>query len=199
MSAAGKVITGFSKPYVALYGTSTSQGATTVAYEDGTILARGVSASLDVTSSDDNIFHADNVDAESAGGIFGGGTLTLTVDGLKQAAERLILGLPEADTNGFVHYGDAMSIPYVGIGFIIRYMSDGATTYTPVVFRKAKFATPGLEAATQEEDIDWQTQELTATLFRDDTATHDWKWVGGDEATEAAAEAKLRTALNIAA
>lgn len=197
--AAGKVITGFSKPYVAVYGTTTSQqGVLEVAYEDGMILARGVNASLDINSSDDNIFHADNVDAESAGGKFGGGTLTLTVDGLKRAAEQLILGLPDADTNGFVHYGDDMEIPYVGIGFIVRYMSEGVTSYNPVVFRKAKFATPGMEAATQEEDIEWQTQELEATLFRDDTANHEWKWVGSDETTEAAAEAKLRTALGIA-
>lgn len=197
MSAAGKVLTGFSKPYVAIYSATTQSGVTTVSYASGQILARGVEASLSVDGTDDNIFRADNVDAESAGGKFSGGTLSLTVDGLLAAAEKLILGLPTADENGFMHYGDAMQIPYVGIGFILRYMSDGVTSYTPIIFRKAKFATPGLSAKTQEETIEWQTQQLEAALFRDDTSDHDWRYIGGDETTEAAAEAKIKTVFGI--
>jgi len=50
MAAAGRVITGFSKPYVAKY----SVVGTTVSYTDGMVLARGVSVALAPTSSDDN-------------------------------------------------------------------------------------------------------------------------------------------------
>lgn len=191
MAANGRVITGFSKPYVALY----SESGGVVTYASQQILARGVSVSLSIESADDNKFYADNVIAESADGLFGGGEVTLTVDGLLTAAEKLILGLPTADGDGWTAYGDAMSIPYVGIGFIVRYMSDGVTTYVPVILTKCKFATPNLDANTQEDSIDWQTQELTATIMRDDTSDHNWKLVGAGQATEAAAESMITTKL----
>lgn len=190
----GRVLTGFSLPYIALY--SVSSGA--VSYSSGQILARGVSVSLDVNSaSDDNIFYADNVAAETVAGTFTGGTATLTVDGLKDAAEKLMLGLPTADSDGFVAYGDNATIPYVGLGFICRYMSAGSTEYVPVVLTKCRASMPNLSANTQEEEIEWQTQELTFNMLRDDSSNHNWKMVGTALTTEALAEAKIKTALDI--
>ena len=101
--ADGRVITGFSKPYVAKY---TANGST-VTYSDGMIFARGVSVSLAPESADDNNFYADNVVAESAGGVFTGGTATLTVDGLNPAARALAMGLAEADAEGWIEDGDS--------------------------------------------------------------------------------------------
>lgn len=202
MSAAGKVCTGFSKPYVAKYNNTGG----VVSYSGAMLLARGVSVSLSLDTTDDNVFHADNVSAETAAAIFTGGTATVTVDGLLAAAEKFILGLPETTevTAGgnqvdVSHYGDGMDVPYVGIGFIVRYQSAGVVTYAPVVLTKARFQQPGLDAATQEESIDWQTQELTATLMRDDTSNHDWKLVAADQSTEAEAEAVLKALLGGAA
>ena len=200
MAAAGRVCTGFSKPYVALY----ANNGGTVTYSQGQELARGVSVNIEPKTGDDNTFHANNVSAESAPGIFTGGTVTLTVDGLLDEAESLILGLPEPtqvtvdeQPVDIYAYGEAMDIPYVGIGYIARYMSDGVTTYVPTVLTKARFATPSEEAATQEEQIEWQTQELSAELMRDDTAEHNWKKRGAAQATEAEAEAVLRQLLSI--
>lgn len=202
MSAAGKVCTGFSMPYVAKY----SNVGNVVTYSGVMQLARGVSVSLSLDTTDDNVFHADNVSAETAAAIFTGGTATLTVDGLLVAAEKFILGLPETtkvmsggEQVDVSHYGDGMEIPYVGIGFVVRYQSAGVVTYAPVVLAKARFQQPGLDAATQEESIDWQTQELTATLMRDDTASHDWKLVGADQSTEEAAVEVLKAILGGAA
>lgn len=192
--ADGKVCTGFSFPYVALY----SANGTTVTYSGARPLARGVSVSIAPEVSNDNSFYANNIMAESAPGVFTGGTVTLTVDGLKTDAETMVFGLPEPETVTVGEqpvkvqaYGDAMAIPYVGIGFIARYMSGGAVTYAPVVLTKARFKTPGQDAATQEAEIDWQTQELEATLMRDDSANHNWKKVAEDQATESAALAAL--------
>lgn len=202
MRAAGKVCTGFSKPYVAKY----SNTGGVVAYSGVMLLARGVSVSLSLNTTNDNTFYADNIAAETAAAVFADGTAALTVDGLLAAAEKFILGLPEVtemQSDGSAvqvsHYGDGMEIPYVGIGFIVRYQSGGVVTYVPVVLTKARFQQPGLDAATQEESIDWQTQELTATLMRDDTTNHDWKLVGADQPTEAAAEAVLKAILGGAA
>lgn len=191
--AAGRVRTGFSLPYVAKY---TAVG-TTVTYSQGQKLARGVSVSIEAEAEDDNIFYADNISAESAPGIFTSGTATITVDGLKLAAEQLIMGIPAADSEGFIHYGESMTIPYVGIGFIVRYMEDGVVSYVPTILTKCRFVTPGEDAQTATETIEWQTQELTATLLRDDTANHDWKLVGTAQTTEAAAEALIKTFFSI--
>lgn len=195
--ANGRVITGFSLPYVAEYGTTTGTDGLILDYSSGQILARGVSVALSIDSADDNNFYADNVLAESATGKFGGGEVTLTVDGLLETAQKLILGLPTADGDGWYHYGDNMNIPYVGIGFIVRYMSDGVTSYVPVVLHKCKFSVPNLDANTQEADIDWQTQELVAAIMRDDTNNHEWRVVGTAVTTEALAEAAIKSYLSI--
>ena len=192
--ANGKVCTGFSMPFVALY----SNSGTTVTYSSGMDLARGVEVSLSPESSDDNIFYANNVAAESAPGTFTGGEVTLTVDGLKTAAEKLILGLPTS-SGDWVAYGDDQSIPYVGIGFVVRYQEDGVESFTGVVLAKCRFQMPETSAATQEDEIDWQTQELTANIFRDDTSNHNWKFVSTDQTTEAAAYALVKAKLGVSA
>jgi phi13 family phage major tail protein len=189
--ANGRVLTGFSQPYVASYAAT----GTTVTYTSGQILARGVSVGLEVTVADDNTFYADNIAAESVPGLFQSGTCTLTVDGLLDPAAKLILGLPSAGADGFTAYGDDMNPPYVGVGFICRYMSDGVTSYVPVVLPKCRFNTPNLDAATQGESIEWQTQELTANILRDDTAKHNWKLVGSAYSTEALAASAIATVM----
>ena len=188
--ANGKVATGFSMPRVAKYEAT----GTTVTYSGVMPLARGVDVSLSPESSDENIFYADNKNAESAAGEFTGGTVSLTVDGLLLAAKKFIYGLPEA-TGDWTAFGDEMEVPYVGVGYITRYMSDGVTTYVPTVIAKTRFTLPEMEAATQEDEIDWQTQSLEATIFRGDDANRTWLFEGKDYTTEAdaltALDAKL--------
>lgn len=194
MSAVGKVVIGFSLPWVAKY--SESDGVVT--YSNAQRLARGVSVSAETDSSDNNNFYADNIIAESDAGTFSGGTVTLTVDGLFQAAEKLIQGLQAANTAGFLVYDDNQAAPYVGIGFVIKYMSEGVTYYTPVIFTKTRAGQLSISAETQGESIDWQTAEVPFSIFKDDTSAHAWKMVGGDLADEATAEAAIKTFFNAA-
>jgi phi13 family phage major tail protein len=193
MSALGKVCTGFSKPYVALY--ANNEGAIT--YSSGQRLARGVEVSIEPESSDASNFYADNIIAETVGGQFTGGTCTLTVDGLLQDAEKLIAGLNTADNDGFINYGLDQSTPFVGLGFVVRYLSGGTTYYTPVILTKATLNPQTLEAATQEDEVDFQTQELEFTLSRDDSTNGVWKKVGGELANESAAETVIKGFFNI--
>lgn len=188
--AAGRVTTGFSKPWVARYNAT----GNTVSYSGLMELARGVDVSIEPDSADDNKFYANNVEAETASGLFAGGTVTLTVDGLFVAAEKFISGLGDP-VNGWTAYGSGVSSPYIGLGFIVRYMSDGVTSYQPFVLPKVKFNTVPTSAATQEDEIDWQTQELTASINRDDTADQAWKYIGDSFATEAEAEVALKEKL----
>ncbi len=184
----GMVTTGFSKPWVALY----SNVGTTVTYSGARRLARGVNVNINPESSDDNNFYADNVEAESAAGMFAGGTVESTVDGLLTETERMIAGLPEPDADGFTNYGEEQNPPYVGYGFVRRAMSGGATYYQPFILPKVKFNNVSTEAATQEDEIDWQTQSLTAAINRDDTVNKNWKKVGALYDTEAEAEQKIK-------
>ena len=190
---AGKVATGFSFPYVAKY--AANEGVIT--FSNAMELARGVSVNVSPTTSDANKFYANNQEAESGPNRFTGGTATLTVDGLLVAAERFVMGLPAAGEDGWTAYGDSAQTPYVAIGYIARFMSGGQESFTPTILVKTKFQQINSEYATQEEEIDWQTQELTADLFRGDDLNHSWKYLGADYATEAEALAALRTKLGV--
>lgn len=200
--ANGKVCTGFSMPWVALYANNNG----TISYSGGIPLARGVDVSLSVEGTSDNKFYADNVVAETDNQAFSSGTMTLTVDGLKDAARKMITGVTTTQsvtvttgtTVSFDVYDDAASVPYVGVGFVVRYMEAGVTTYVPVIIRKVKFNDPELSAATQEEEIDWQTQSLEATILRDDSANHAWKMVGAEQTSETAAYNAIKKFLTAA-
>lgn len=200
--ANGKVITGYSMPFVALYAAANG----VVTYSGGIPLARGVDVSLSVEGGSDNDFYADNVKAESNNQTFSSGTLSLTVDGLKEAARKLISGVKTTRKEGtgdtavsFDVYDDKQEMPYVGVGFVVRYMEDGVTTYAPIIIKKVKFSPEGLDAATQEENIEWQTTKLEASIMRDDTANHEWKLIGEDQTTEEAAVAAYKLVLTPAA
>lgn len=192
MASAGKVTTGFSLPYVALY----AESGGTITYSSGQKLARGVDVTITPDTSDDNNFYADNIIAETEAGRFTGGTVSLTVDGLLGATRKLIYGLP-ASTGGWTAFGDDMSIPYVGVGYIARQQKEGTVVYTPTVLCKCKFKLPSVSAATQEETIDWQTETLEATILRGDDSNHNWVFLGDEYSTESAAEASLKTKLGI--
>lgn len=198
LMANGKVITGYSMPFVALYAAANG----VVTYSGGIPLARGVDVSLSVEGGGDNNFYADNVNAESDNQTFSSGTLSLTVDGLKAAARKLISGVKTTRTEGsgdtavnFDVYDDDQERPYVGVGFVVRYMEDGVTTYAPIIIKKVKFSPEGLDAATQEENIEWQTTALEASIMRDDTAKHAWQLIGDDQTTEEAAVAAYKLVL----
>ncbi len=192
------VTTGFSKPYVATY-TNTGQ---TVTYTGVAILGRGVSLSLEIDTADDNNFYTDNIVAETETAQFTSGSATITVDGLDSDAAKLIFGLTEAgnvqvagEQVAFQGYGK-MNPPFVGLGCVRRTMMDGVTKYWPLILPKIKFGIPSEEMATQEDTIDWQTQELTATVLRDDTADANWKYISEEGMdTEAEAETAIKAFL----
>ena len=192
--ANGKVITGYSQPIVAKYEYSNS----TISYSNITPLARGVEVQMEVEIGDATNFFADNTIAEAVAGQFNGATATLTVDGLKDTARDLIAGLTTSkvitvgsDTVGAKVYDDLQVIPYVGIGFVVRYMENGVTTYAPVILPKAQFSPESLNAATQGESVEFQTTELQATVMRADDANHSWKIIAADQSTEAKAVAVI--------
>lgn len=195
------VTTGFSMPYVAKYANT----GTTVTYTSGMDLARGVSLSLEIDTADDNNFYANNVLAEVETAQFTSGSATVTVDGLANEAATLIFGLPvptslevgaPETTVQMQGYGEALNPPYVGFGCVRRTQMEGKVEYWPLILPKIKFGLPSDEMATQEDQINWQTQELTATIQRDDTTAKNWKVISAEGlATEAEAYAAVKAFL----
>lgn len=200
MSAAGKVCIGFSDPYVARY----NNNAGAISYTGGMKLARGVSVKVNPEVSEGNSFYADNIVAETDEGNFIKGTVDLTVDGLHLAAERFIFGLgePVEQTFGEIKaqvtaFGAKPNAPYVGIGYLAKYRSDGVESYTPTILCKGKFVDNGAEHQTSEQNPNYQTQALKANLVRDDSANENWKLKLGDYATHDEALAVLKAVLGV--
>ena len=171
------VTTGFSKPYVAKY----SNTGTAVTYTGGMDLGRGVNLSLEIDTADDNNFYADNIVAETESSQFTSGSATITVDGLSNDAATMIFGLPAPENVDVGEeqvpmqgYGE-LNAPYVGYGCVRRTQENGVVKFWPLILPKIKFNVPSEEMATAEDQIDWQTQELTATVLRDDTTAKRWK------------------------
>lgn len=193
--ANGRVITGFSKPFVATY----NNNGGTVTYSNGMPLARGVNVSIEPEVSDNNIFYADNVAAETAGGIFMTGTATLSVDGLNDDAAKFIYGIAQASEGSanYYEYSATDRAPFVGIGYIIRYMSDGVTSYVPMILKKCRFKVGSVSAETQGESLEFQGGELTATILRDDSTAQAWRRDYTAQATERAAENIIKTLFSI--
>lgn len=191
MPETGKVITGFSHLMVAKYAAN----AGTVTYSDARVASGAVDVNLSPEASEDNKYYTDNQQSESAGGYFTGGTAAFTVKGLFIDAERMMMGLPEADTDGWTAYGDKQKAPYLGVGYIVRFMCNDVEIFTPHILCKTKFNPIQMAAATQEEAIDWQSQSLNAQLFRGDDADHNWRLIGDDWTTEEEAIEQLEKKL----
>ena len=188
--ANGKVITGYAWPMVAKYNLS----GTTVTYSDARFLARGVDNSIQPDQASDSGFYADNMRAESDAGVFTGGTLSQTVDGLFPESETMIMGLPAATEDGF-EYNDDQNIPYVAAGWTTTWQSDGVRTYTANVLYKVKYNQIQKTARTHGENTEYQTQALTARIERSEAAKHPWQWTSVDFDTESEALAALKTKL----
>ena len=82
------------------------------------------------------------------------------------------------------------------VGFIVKKKVNGVYKWRAVVLTKVMFAVPSDSATTQGETIEWQVPELSATIMRDDSATHVWKREA-TFTTEAQAEAYIKDRLNI--
>lgn len=192
---------GLSKPYYAVY----SNTGTAVTYASGAVMGKATEANIEIETSDDNNLYGDNAIAETDRQ-FTGGTLTLSTTDLSQEVSKAILGLTEQaldEITGVTDesvmeliYDDTQNTPYLGVGFIVKKKVDGAIKWRGIVLTKVMFSIPADAATTQGESIEWQVPELSATIMRDDSATHMWKREA-TFTTEAQAEAYIKDRLNI--
>lgn len=174
------VTTGFSNIHVALYAAENDA----VSYTSVHKLGRSVSMSTDISTSDDNNFYADDRLAETeTGSAFTDGSGTMTIDGLTPDDEAFLMGLKAGDSvqvdsgNSVetLEYGADMEPPYIGIGAVKKVQRDGKSYWGAMVLCKCRCKVPGDDASTQEDQIDWQTQDIDFTIMRDDSTKNRWK------------------------
>lgn len=192
---------GLSKPYYAIY----SNTGTTVTYSNGGVIGKYTEFSLELEDGDNNVLYADNGAAESDNS-FAGGTATVTTDDLIADTMLAILGLTKeaitttglsTDDAYWLVFNDSQNTPYVGLAGIIKKKMNGSTKYQAFILPKVQFTNPGIDAVTQGETIEWQTQELTATIMRADTADARWRLISSELDAEEDAEKIIKAYLNI--
>lgn len=190
--------TGLSKAYYAVY--NANNGAPT--YSGGGVFGKAVDADISLDGSDPVIFYADNGPAESAQ-TFSGGTLTITNDRFDLRVVAAVLGLtvdtiqtPAAGIG--LDFPADLSVPYVGYGTIFRDQVDNVPVFRPIVLLKTQFQVPADAGSTQEDTVEFEGHEFTATIMRSDETQHRWKRMARFD-TEADAEAWIKSILNIPA
>lgn len=171
-------IKGLSIPVCGKY---THNGNGKVTYSEPFIADSLVEYSFEANASEDNDLMADNRVKESAAGKFTDGSLTVKTADLMPDLSMKILNVKEVKrTVGEkevteVVYDDDMNSPYLGYGVIEEHENDGITTYLPIWFPKIKFNIPANAATTRGKEIEWQTKEITARVFRSDQVDENYK------------------------
>jgi len=187
---------GLVKPFVAKYAESSG----TISYTSGQRFAKAIEHELELQNADPVILYADDGAAESMSG-FSSGTLTLTIDNLSIADAALIFGIT-ADTittpgdGTGIAFDDDTNPPYLGYGIIVPMIKSGTRSYRAIFLPKIKFTLPGESFQTKGETVSFGTSELSATVVRDDSTKHQWRY-WAEFATEALAESWIKSKLSI--
>jgi hypothetical protein len=177
-----------------------------VTYSDGGEFMDAISFNPEIEKADNNDLYANNAVKESAGGKFAGGTITVGTDELSPEAGSFITGIALTEmeitsdagskTYEVMKFDNAINPPYIGFGTIRTGQINGTKYWKPYIYTKIRFDIPLDSCTTQGETIEWQTPELTATIYRDDTSTEMWHMETTCE-SEADAVAFIKSILNI--
>lgn len=161
--------------YGVYYAKATVEDGVVTGYTGGLkTMGKAISASFEPTTPDDNPLYANNAVAEN---VASGGTLTLTLDRLTQAAAADMFGLTVQDVQVTVgtspgetvkgtslkYTGNEQSAP-LGVAFIRMNQEDGVRNHEVIIYRRVMFSMPAMEAQTMGESIEWQTPEIEGTV-----------------------------------
>lgn len=182
---------GLSKPYYAKY--TPNSGSPT--YSSGKSLGMATEGSITVDSKDPAILYADNGAAESVS-LFSSGTCTLGVHKLTLENLADLVGQTYVSSTGVDFKADA-NAPYIGLGIISMDIAGGVITYSAILLYKVQCKTPDITRVTRGDTIEYQVPSLEFSILRDDSADAKWMWMQSGYATEALAEAALKSKLGI--
>lgn len=164
--------------YGVYYAKATVEDGVVTGYTGGLkTMGKAISASFEPATPDDNPLYANNAVAENDASGASGGTLTLTLDRLTQAAAADMFGLTVQDVQVTVgtspsetvkgtslkYTGNEQSAP-LGVAFIRMNQEDGVRNHEVIIYRRVMFSMPAMEAQTMGESIEWQTPEIEGTV-----------------------------------
>lgn len=178
--AAGRVRTGFSNVFVALYHIADG----VVTYTNCIKLGRARNINVSATVAEGNDYYADDDVAEVGNNRFVKGTADVTVDGAWTEVRRLVYGLLRTksitvgqETVSLTPYGTDQKLPYMGIGWVEDYQSAGEEFHVAKMLRKVRFKqSDSEEANTREEQISWQDETMKMDVMRDGSTENDFKY-----------------------
>ncbi len=179
----------------------------TVTYSNQAVIAKLVRMNLTMEDNEDNDFRADN-EVDETDSNFSGGTYEINTNDLTDEMSALILGLQTSTLSSItgitdsgikeVIFDDRQNAPYMGIGNVVKHKRNGVYYYRAIVLTKIQFKIPEESWETQGKTISWQTPTIRATVMRDDTTYHTWKYTA-TFTTEAQAIAYINARLPAAA
>ncbi len=179
---------GLSNPYMAKLD---PQAET---YSNGFKCGKAISTSVTPNYSSASLY-ADNAEAERVDE-FVSATVEVGVDRLPAEAASTVFGHTVDGTTGEITHKGNDSSNYVGYGFWVANMEDGAKKYQGVILHKVKF-TEGQESfQTKGENITFANPSLSgsATVLSNDK----WRTISPKFPTLEQATAWIKTQLNIA-
>lgn len=174
-------------------------------YKGHKMMGKAISASFEPSTAEDNPLYANNAVAENDASGASGGTLTVTLDRLNQAAAEDMFGikleevtveadgsLPEQATGKALKFtGAEVSVP-IGMAYIREKQEDGKRMHEVLLYREATASMPNESAQTRGESIEWQTPEITFNVAGRDAKNSPWFEMVTFDSQEAA-EAYIRS------
>lgn len=170
------VTVGYSYPYIAKYDGSAGKDK----YTSGMDLGEGVSYEDSIEVGESAEFYANNRVSEVDGGNFVSGEATITINGLDSQAAKMLFGIKTQTTLEdvvWLKYDDDTQPCEFGYGHVKKTKHKGKYQYWGFVLPRVMFAIHSENAETQEKEINFQTQELSATILRSLNNKHEWRVV----------------------
>lgn len=153
----------------------------TITYTNAQALGDAMTANLEMRFAEGRLY-AESTLAEYMRKATGG-TISVGVKYIKDAAQKLLFGSTEK-TRSVTVSGSSTSVTglvlgakstgnYVGIAFYAPDMVDGVEKYTCVFARKALFGPPSMALQTAGESIQFNTPVTSGEFLADDSSTQD--------------------------
>ena len=149
-----------------------------ISYTDRQAVGDAMTANFELRRAEARLYAEDGLAEYMVSAV--GGTISLGVKYIKDAAQKLMFGLTEKSRNITVGgttsevTGLAVSAKnegvYVGIGFYCPAMMDGAKRFWCCRIAKALFGPPSMSLKTKGENIVFNTPTTTGEMMMDDSA-----------------------------
>lgn len=157
-----------------VYAPLSVEAATGNTYTKGAVLAKAISAKIEITNNDEKLY-ADDAVAE-VDQSFSSGKLTVGVDDFYDPAKVALLGYiesapdagaAEGDGKEMTDAGESGSAPYVGFGFYGKVKRNNVPFWRAIWLHKVQFSEPSDEFETKGEKAGFKTPELPGVIMKD--------------------------------